>query len=88
MRLHWTVPERSRLGAFSVTANGRAIATLPATRRAYRLSLRGRAAQTVTVRIGARTRTGVRFGTTRVYTTCAEQRKPGTLETLRVRRMR
>ena len=41
MRLHWTVPERSRLGAFSVTANGRSIATLAATRRAYTLSLRG-----------------------------------------------
>ena len=88
MRLHWTVPERSRLGAFSVTANGRSIATLAATRRAYTLSLRGRAAQKVTVRISARTRAGARFGTTRVYTTCAEQQKPGTLETLSVRRMR
>ena len=88
MRLHWTVPDRSRLGAFKVTANGRPIATLAATRRAYTLSLRGRAAQKVTVRVSARTRAGARFGTTRVYTTCAEQQKPSTLETLRVLPMR
>ena len=56
MRLHWTVPERSRLGAFAAVSAPTVARSRPsaATRRAYTLSLRGRAAQKVTVRISAR----------------------------------
>lgn len=88
MRLHWRVAGGTRLRAFEIIVNGRAMATLPGSKRAFTLSLRGRPAQKVRVQIRARTKTGARFGTTRNYTTCSAARLPGKLETLRIKPLR
>jgi hypothetical protein len=88
MRLHWSVAGDTRLRAFAILVNGRSMATLAGSKRAFTLSLRGRPAQKVRVEIRARTKAGARFGTTRNYTTCSAARLPGKLQTLRIKPLR
>ena len=62
MRLHWTVPARTRMRSFKVTVNGRRVATLRGGTRAVTVSLSGRPVQTVRVLVSGRTTSGRTLG--------------------------
>jgi hypothetical protein len=88
MRINWTVRSGTRLRTTKVIVNGRTVATLAGSRRAFAVSLLGRPAQTVRVRISALTSRGAHLGSTRTYHPCARTRLPGRLATLRLIRVR
>lgn len=68
--LHWRLPRGAKAKAFTVTINGKRVATLKGDRRSTKVALTGRPAQQVTVAVTATTRSGAKLRTTRRYQTC------------------
>lgn len=77
--VHWALPKGAKAKGFKVVVDGKVVKSVPAKARAFRLSLAGRPAATVTVQVKA---VGTALATTRVYRTCAPRPGNGDLATV------
>lgn len=83
--VHWALPKAAKVKGFQVLVDGKIIKSLPAKARAFKLSLAGRPAGSVTVQVKA---IGAALSTTRTYKTCAAKAGMAELPTVLLTRTR
>ena len=65
--IHWALPKGAKVKGFQILVDSKVVRTVSATARAFKVSLAGRPAATIKVKVKA---LGAPLSTTRVYKTC------------------